>query len=145
EQNANTIPAVGLPFGMTQWTPQTRPTENKCVPPYFYKDNLFSGFRGTHWISGSCTQDYGSFTIMPVSGRLATQLNAYAIPFSHKDETTGPAFYKINLPAAHLEAELTATLRCGLMQFTLQQDDSLYLLVSPNSDRGKGMVKINAA
>jgi predicted alpha-1,2-mannosidase len=145
EQNANTIPAVGPPFGMTQWTPQTRPTENKCVPPYFYKDNLFSGFRGTHWISGSCTQDYGSFTIMPICSKLATQLDAYAIPFSHKDETTGPAYYKINLPAAHITAELTATLRCGLMQFTLQQDDSLYLLISPNSDRGKGMVKINAA
>ena len=24
EQYANTIPAVGTPFGMTQWTPQTR-------------------------------------------------------------------------------------------------------------------------
>src|SRR3954466_7791770 len=73
EKNANTIPAVGLPFGMTQWTPQTRTTEVKCLPPYYYKDSLFSGFRGTHWLSGSCTQDYGSFTIMPLSGRLNTE------------------------------------------------------------------------
>jgi len=58
EMNANTIPAVGLPFGMTQWTPQTRPTETKCIPPYYFKDSLISGFRGTHWISGSCMQDY---------------------------------------------------------------------------------------
>ena len=46
EGNANTIPSVGLPFAMTQWTPQTRQTENKCIPPYFYKDSLLSGFRG---------------------------------------------------------------------------------------------------
>ena len=53
EGNANTIPAVGLPFAMTQWTPQTRQSENKCIPPYFYKDSLLSGFRGTHWLSGA--------------------------------------------------------------------------------------------
>ncbi len=143
EQNANTIPAVGLPFGMTQWTPQTQPTENKCIPPYFYKDSLLNGFRGTHWISGSCTQDYGSFSIMPVAGALRTQ--GYALPFSHAGETTGPAYYKIKLPAAHLTAELTATARCGLLQFTLQQNDSLYLLVTPNSDRGSGFIKMDAA
>jgi len=42
EKNANTIPAVGLPFGMTQFTPQTRFTERKCIPPYFYNDSLFA-------------------------------------------------------------------------------------------------------
>jgi hypothetical protein len=35
ELNANTIPAVTMPFAMTQWTPQTRYTEKKSVPPYF--------------------------------------------------------------------------------------------------------------
>src|SRR6478672_3045707 len=58
EKFANTIPAVGLPFGMTQWTPQTRNTENKCIAPYYYTDSLINGFRGSHWLSGSCTQDY---------------------------------------------------------------------------------------
>ncbi|HEY4150042.1 MAG TPA: GH92 family glycosyl hydrolase [Chitinophagaceae bacterium] len=143
EQNANTIPAVGLPFGMTQWTAQTQATENKCIPPYFYKDTLLNGFRGTHWISGSCTQDYGSVSIMPLTGSLRTQ--GYAISFSHADETTGPAYYKLRLPSSHLTVELTATKRCGLLQFTLQQNDSLYLLITPNSDRGKGFVKMNPA
>jgi putative alpha-1,2-mannosidase len=143
EQNANTIPAVGLPFGMTQWTAQTQATENKCIPPYFYKDTLLNGFRGTHWISGSCTQDYGSVSIMPLTGSLRTQ--GYAISFSHTDETTGPAYYKLRLPSTHLTVELTATKRCGLLQFTLQQNDSLYLLITPNSDRGKGFVKMDPA
>src|SRR5688572_6868178 len=88
EKNANTIPAVGLPFGMTQWTPQTRTTETKCIPPYFYKDSIINGFRGTHWISGSCMQDYGSVTIMPVTGALRT--TSYATPFSHQQEVTTP-------------------------------------------------------
>jgi hypothetical protein len=37
EQNANTIPAVGLPFAMTQFSPQTRTSEKKCLPPYFIR------------------------------------------------------------------------------------------------------------
>ena len=145
EKNANTIPAVTLPFAMTQWTPQTRLTENKCVPPYFYKDSLLTGFRGTHWLSGSCTQDYGSFTIMPVTGKLNTNVNDYAVPFSHANEIATPAYYKIDLPASHLTAEITSTLRCGMIQFTMQKDDSLYLLIMPNSDEQKGFVKLNAA
>lgn len=143
ETNANTIPAVTLPFAMTQWTAQTRQTENKCVPPYFYKDSLLTGFRGSHWLSGSCTQDYGSFTVMPVVGTLKTVAKEYAVPFSHKDETTSPAYYKVK--AGTVTTEITSTLRCGLLQFTMQKDDSLYVLVTPNSDYAKGFVKVDAA
>jgi len=145
EKNANTIPAVGLPFAMTQWTPQTRTTEVKCLPPYFYKDNMLSGFRGTHWLSGSCTQDYGSFTIMPVTGKLKTTVATYAVPFLHENEISTPAYYKLDLPTQQLSTEITATLRCGIMQFTAHRDDSLYLLITPNSDKSKGGVKVDKA
>lgn len=140
EKNANTIPAVCLPFGMTQWTAQTRFTENKCIPPYNYSDSLFSGFRGTHWISGSCMQDYGSFTIMPVVGKLKT--SNYATSFSHKEETATPSYYRLNLPS--LTSEITSTLRCGMMRFTMLKDDSLYFLITPNSDAAEGCVRIDA-
>lgn len=143
ESNANTIPAVGVPFGMTQWVAQTRTTEIKCQPPYYYKDSLLSGFRATHWISGSCTQDYGSVTIVPVTGTLRTTVNEYSIRFTHEAEITGPSYYKLDLPAAGIIAELTGTARCGVLRFTMTRDDSLYLLVIPNSDFGKGAVKIN--
>jgi predicted alpha-1,2-mannosidase len=143
DQFANTIPAVGVPFGMTQLTPQTNTGENKCVPPYLYTDKNISGFRATHWISGSCTQDYGSVTLMPVSGKLKTMVQQYAAPFSHQDETSTPDYYRLGLPQSHLIAELTSTARCGIMQFTSTQADSLYLLVIPNSDRGKASVQID--
>jgi predicted alpha-1,2-mannosidase len=143
EANANTIPAVTMPFAMTQWTAQTRTTEIKCQPPYYYKDSLLSGFRGTHWLSGSCTQDYGSVTVMPVMGSLRTDVKDYAVPFSHQNEIASPGYYQLKLD--NITAEITSTLRCGMMQFTPLTDDSLYLLVIPNSDKGKGFIKINAA
>lgn len=141
EKNANTIPSVTLPFAMTQWTPQTRQGESKCVPPYFYGDTLLTGFRGSHWLNGSCTQDYGSFTVMPVLGKLRTTPDAYAISFSHEQEFTSPNYYQLSTP--DFKVAMTPTLRCGFMQFTMQRDDSLYLLVMPNSDYAKGFVEVN--
>lgn len=143
ELNANTIPAVGLPFGMTQFSPETRKSETKCLPPYLYKDSVFTGIRATHWLSGSCTQDYGSFTVMPVMGSLKTKSDTYGASFSHKDEVTSPNYYKVKLPGYQLDVEFTATLRSSMMQFTAHRADSLYLLVMPNSDQGKGFIKVD--
>ena len=145
ELNANTIPAVTVPFAMTQWTAETRQTENKCQPPYVYADSTLTGFRATHWLSGSCTQDYGSFTIMPITGRLKTLAVKYRTRFSHRDEVTAPNYYKVNLPAYHITAEMTGTRRAGLLRFTTQKADSLYLLITPNSDRGEGYTRVDAA
>lgn len=139
EHLANVIPAVGLPFGMVQLTPQTRTTEKKCLAPYYYNDATSSGYRLTHWLSGSCTQDYGSVTIMPVTGTLKT--SGYATPYDHQQEVSLPHYYKNRLSA--VQAELTATLRCGMLQFTMLADDSLYVLVTPNSDKQKGFVQVD--
>lgn len=138
----NTIPAVTLPFGMTQWTPQTQMGENKCKPPYYYKDTLFNGIRGSHWLSGSCTQDYGSFTVMPVTGKL--RISNYGVRFAHADEISTPYFYQIDLKDQQVKAAVTATKRCGLMQFTMDKTDSLYLLITPNSDYDEGFIKVDA-
>ena len=142
---ANTIPAVTMPFAMTQWTPQTQTSEDKCIPPYRYSDDRFSGIRGSHWLSGSCTQDYGSLTIMPVSGHLKTAATNYAVSFKHTDEQSSPYQYSINLNAYHLQAAVTATARCAIMKFTALKADSVYLLITPNSNYNQGFVKIDAA
>lgn len=144
ELNANTIPAVTAPFAMTQWTPQTQATENKCVAPYYYKDHVFSGIRASHWLSGSCTQDYGSFTVMPVSGTLNTDLETYAAKFAHEDETSSAYAYGISLKKYQLKAEVTSSLRAAIMQFTAEKADSVYLLIIPNSDYKEGYVKVDA-
>ncbi|KLT67448.1 GH92 family glycosyl hydrolase [Pedobacter sp. BMA] len=145
ERLANTIPAVAPPFSMTQWTPQTQLSETKCLAPYYYNNKKIYGFRASHWISGSCTQDYGSFTIMAISGKLKTQSSAYADDYSHSGEVSTPAYYKVNLPNYNLQVELTATLRSSVMKITALKADSVYLLITPNSDQKKGSVHVDAS
>lgn len=138
----NTIPAVGVPFGMTQWTPQTNVSEEKCVPPYVYTDKMLNGFRGSHWLSGSCTHDYGSVSLMPITGKLITNWKEYQAPFSHKDEISTPYYYRVILQKYDVTTELTATKHCGMMRFTDAKNGDLYVLITPNSDRGKGYIKV---
>lgn len=144
ERLANTIPSVAPPFGMTQWTPQTQLSETKCLAPYYFNNKKFYGIRATHWISGSCTQDYGSFTIMPISGKLKTKPADYATDYNHDEEISTPAYYKLKLPSYQLSTEVTATLRAGMMRVTALKADSVYLLITPNSDQNKGFIKVDA-
>ena len=138
------IPAVSTPFGMTQWTPQTRDTENKCISPYYYGGKAIQGFRGTHWLGGSCTQDYGSFTIMPISGYLKTFASDRACDYNKESETSTPAYYSVMLLQQKLTlVEITGTARCGFFKFSYIQDTDAKIVVTPNSDTGQGYVKID--
>jgi len=87
-------------------------------------------------------QDYGSVTIMPITGSLKT-VN-YAAKFSHQDEQSTPYVYRLNLPSSKIHTAVTATPRCGMMEFIADAADSLYLLITPNSDYGEGYIKIDA-
>ena len=118
ELKGQTFPAVGRPFGMTQWTPETRTTEDKCISPYYYGDQYITGFRGTHFLNGSCTQEYGSATFMPfVTDRIDTLKNRPFSRFSHKNETSSPAFYSVLLEDFGVNVEMTGSVRSGLMRF----------------------------
>jgi predicted alpha-1,2-mannosidase len=142
ENSAQVVPEVTVPFGMTNWTPQTRHVETKCVAPYYYTDTLISGFRGSHWLSGSCTQDYGSVTIMPTTGVLRCLPEARASRFSHARETATPYYYRVALDDYAIENEITATSRCGLCRFTFGTADTASFVIEPNSDEGEGFVRI---
>ncbi len=144
ELKGQTFPAVGVPHGMTHWTPQTRATENKCIAPYYYRDSLFQGFRGSHWLSGSCTQDYGSVTIMPVTGSLTTDAILRASSFTHSRETSRPDYYSVYLDKYKINAEVTAISRAAIMRFTSDATGEMYIVIEPNSDEGEGFLEIHA-
>lgn len=141
--NAQVIPAVTMPFGMTNWTPQTSETEDKCNAPYYYEDTLLQGLRGSHWLSGSCTQDYGSVTVMPITGPLKCSDVERASRFDHNKEISTPAYYSVDLLDYNIQTEMTATTRSAIMRFTFNEADSAYIIVTPNSDEGEGFIEID--
>lgn len=145
ESKGQIAPSIGMPQGMTSWTPQTRATEKKCIPPFYYQDKEIQGFRGTHWMNGSCVQDYGSFTIMPISGELVIGTVDRASTFNRDAEVVSPQWYEVNLDRYGIKAEITGTERAGFLNFTYQNAESNYLLIEPNSDEGQGYVEIDLA
>lgn len=144
EEKGQNFPAAGRPFGMTQWTPETRTTEIKCISPYYYNDKFITGFRGSHWMSGSCTQDYGSMTIMPfTTGSTDTLVHDPVSKFSHKNEVTTPSYYRVLLDNSGIKAELTGSVRSGIMRFTFPGKSQSLLFLRINSDENAGKIWVD--
>ena len=144
EEHGQTLPAVLVPNGQNFWTPQTQDTEQKCIAPYYYKDTELQGFRNSHWIVGGCTQDYGSFTVATLGGKLRLQPEERATPFSHEDEVSHPHYYAIDLKAEHLKTELTALSHAAILRVTPQQDENIHIVINPNSDENQGYIEIDS-
>src|SRR5437879_3345821 len=114
-----TMPFVTSPFGMTNWTAQTR--ENRIsVSSYAFEDHTISGFIGTHqpaiWMG-----DYGYVTLTPGVDDIKTAAETRRLPFLRRDEITTPYYYSVLLDAGlsrQIRAEITATDHCGFLRFT---------------------------
>ncbi|WP_374166083.1 GH92 family glycosyl hydrolase [Arcticibacter sp. MXS-1] len=143
ELRGQTFPAVGVPHGMTSWTPQTQATETKCISPYYYEDKKIQGFRASHWLSGSCTQDYGSMTIMPLSGALELDAAQRASHFDHKQEKATPASYAVFLDRSKIAVELSGLSHSAMLQFSFSKEEDAYIIIEPNSDEGEGYVEVD--
>ena len=127
---------------MTQWTPQTQATEQKCLSPYYYQDDSIQGFRASRWMSGSCTQDYGSVTLMATTGGLQTGAIERASRFSHDTETATPSYYAVTLDDYGIRAEVTGVSHSGMLQFSPSGNEKIHLIIEPNSDEGEGSIEI---
>ena len=121
----NTYPAIAMPWGMNFWTPRTNKMGDGWQ--YTYTANKIYGFEQTHqpspWIN-----DYGQFSIMPVSGKPKMDEKERASWFSHKSETAQPHYYKVYLADYDIVTELTPTERAAMFRFTFPQGES-YIVI----------------
>jgi predicted alpha-1,2-mannosidase len=140
-----TMPLVSTPFGMTNWTAQTR--QNRIsVSSYEYDDTYIQGFIGTHqaaiWMG-----DYGYVTLMPEMGTINYAPQTRQLPFSHKDEISTPYYYAVKMghDAAHtMRAEMTATDHAGYLRFTYPRTARASVLIEATRPGIKGFVSIDA-
>ena len=124
--NGNTYPAIALPWGMNFWTPQTGKMGDGWV--YSYDANKIEGFKQTHqpspWIN-----DYGQFSIFPMTGNLKIAEEERASWFSHKAETAKPYYYKVYLADYDIVTEITPTERAAMFRFTFPKNEKSFVLV----------------
>jgi len=140
-----TMPLVTTPFGMTNWTPQTR--QNRIsVTSYHYDDTTISGFIGTHqpaiWMG-----DFGYVTIVPEVDDIKTTPEARELKFSRDDEYATPYYYSVVMDAGqsrNLQAEITATDHCGYLRFTFPAETHASVLVEATRRNVAGFIDVNA-
>jgi predicted alpha-1,2-mannosidase len=124
--NGNTYPAIGLPWGMNFWTPQTGKMGNGWG--YTYDAYKIRGIKQTHqpspWIN-----DYAAFSFMAVTGKLRFNEDERASWYSHKAETARPYYYSVYLADHDVVAEVTPTERAAVLRFTFPENDSSYILL----------------
>ena len=135
----NTYPAIALPWGTHFWTPQTG--RNGDGWTYTYSATKIRGLKQTHqpspWIN-----DYGAFSLMPVTTGPIYDEEGRQSWFSHKAETVKPYYYKVYLAEHDVVAELAPTERAAAFRLTYPQKDTSYLVV--DAYRG-GEVEIDKA
>ena len=124
--NGNTYPAVALPWGMNFWTPQTGRMGDGWA--YTYAADKIRGFKQTHqpspWIN-----DYGQFSIMPVTGGMKIGEDERASWFSHKAEMATPYYYQVYLADHDVVAEMSPTERCAAFRFTFPESEESYVVI----------------
>jgi len=124
--NGNTYPAIALPWGMNFWVPQTNNMGNGWA--YQYAADKIRGFKQTHQPS-PWMNDYGQFSIMPVTGSLKFKQDERASWFSHKAEIAKPYYYSVYLADADVTTEITPTERAAQFRFTYPGTDSAFLVI----------------
>lgn len=124
--NGNTYPAIGLPWGMNMWTPQTG--KNGDGWQYTYSSDKIRGLKQTHQPS-PWMNDYGQFSLMPVTGSGKFNQDDRASWFSHKAEISTPYYYSVYLADHDVTAELTPTERSAYFKFTYSQTDSAFIVL----------------
>lgn len=146
QKMGHTFPGATVPFGAVQLSPETDTISYelngkyngdvyKYCAGYKYEDKTIVGFSHTHF-SGTGHSDLGDFLIMPTQGIL--QMNpgtsdqpkgGFRSAFSHANEVAEAGYYKVMLDDDHILAEMTATKRVGMHQYTFPKSGQSHIIL----------------
>lgn len=128
--HGHTYPGATAPFGMVQLSPDTRLEGWDGCGGYHYTDSVIYGFSHTH-LQGTGVSDYGDILIMPCTqfAKGDKWRDRYKSGFSKSSESAHAGYYSVNLDDHNIKAELTTTNRVGIHKYTLEQEDTLTLII----------------
>jgi len=146
QKMGHTFPGATVPFGAVQLSPETDTISYemngkyngdvyKYCAGYKYEDKTIVGFSHTHF-SGTGHSDLGDFLVMPTQGKLQMNPGTAADPrsgfrsaFSHANEVAEAGYYKVKLDEDNITAEMTATKRVGMHQYTFPKSDQSHIIL----------------
>ena len=93
--------------------------------PYSNENSVFTGYSHVN-LSGVGCPELGSLLLMPTTGELNVDFNAYGSKY--KDEAATPGYYTNFLTKYGIKTEVSATLRSSIARFTFPKGASHILL-----------------
>ncbi len=116
--DGNTFPGADAPFGMVQWSPDTKPSY-KPGGGYDYSDHKLWGYSLTH-VSGPGCRAGGDVPMLPTTGALpAGNPNHITTAFSHEHEVAQAGYYSAQSDAPNtIISDFTATPHSSMARFT---------------------------
>ena len=133
------FPGSTMPFGMVKLSPDNQ--ENVWNGGYEYTISSISGFSHLHAMclsglslmptSGSSYANEGWVKSFPgiADGPFGGMWTAgYRSRFKKETEHASPGYYSVDLMDYNIKAELTSTMRCGMMRFTYPQGPAHLIL-----------------
>ncbi len=136
--HGNTYPGIFLPFAMANWTAQT----SEGGWPYQYSKDTIRGFRSTHRPS-AWMNDYGAFSLMPVTGDLKLLPDQRSSHFRHDEEQARAYEYSVLLDDYKVRVEMAPSRHGGIFRLTYPEVDRAYLVLDAND--GGSTVQIHPA
>ncbi|MDO9254035.1 MAG: GH92 family glycosyl hydrolase [Bacteroidales bacterium] len=129
--HGHTYPGATTPFGAVQLSPDTRRGNWDACSGYHYSDSSMYGFSHTH-LSGTGCIDLGDILFHPTTKAVNLKPEGYIydmLPFSHKNEKASPGYYKVHFDDPEITAELTATQRVGIHQYTFPESKESKIVI----------------
>lgn len=121
--HGHTFPGATVPFGMMQFSPDTRMNDWDGCSGYHTSDSAILGFSTTH-LSGTGCSDYGDFRFTPAVGDQACSA------FKHENEWAKAGYYCVVFDDPQVKVELTTGDRVGMMRCTFPATKEAKLLLN---------------
>jgi predicted alpha-1,2-mannosidase len=111
DRNGDTYPGAQAPFGMVQLNPDVK------GQGYYYDQLTMHGF-GLTLMSGPGGGNGGTPFFTATTGPVHVDEAHYSYTYDHKNESASAGYYQVMMQPSGINAELTASTRCGLARFT---------------------------
>ena len=120
--HGHTFPGAAVPFGMIQVSPTNGDAGWDWCSGYHYSSDRIIGFSHTH-LSGTGIGDLNDILVLPAVEPLVHVTSNEEVVntgshFSHSEETAEAGYYRVRLADYDVTAEMTATTRAGMHQYT---------------------------